>query len=182
MCNSNCISWGISHILKQEVEGKGILEVGSFDVNGSLKSSILLLGPSRYIGVDIVEGPGVDIICRCEDLVEKFGLNSFDFVVSTCTLEHIEDWRSSISNIKRVCKPEGKILIIVPSVWPIHDYPSDYWRFGKEDLGNIFSDFRIEYLEEIHENLDEALVYLKCCKPEFFCEKHFDYYLMRRVK
>ena len=134
MCDINCIRWGAKNLTNEEIKGKKVIEVGSYDVNGSLRYIIELLEPAKYIGVDIVKGPGVDIICSAEDLVERFGKESFDIVISTCTLEHIKDWKKSISDIKNICKPNGIILIIAPSDWPYHEYPYDFWRYKKEDI------------------------------------------------
>jgi SAM-dependent methyltransferase len=182
--------WVFKNLERSDVYMKRALEVGSFDVNGSPRTVIERLKPAEYVGVDITEGKGVDIICKCEDLVEKFGKESFDLVISTCTLEHIEDWRKSISNIKQVCKPNGLIIIIVPSKWPYHDYPHDYWRYSKDDLVRIFSDCKILKLDsdlvsgrDPNGNITSlSLVYIKCRKPENFEEVDLSEYEVSSVE
>jgi len=169
MCNVNCIKWGAEKLTEQEVKGKRVIEVGSYDVNGSLRYLTKLLKPAEYIGVDIVEGPGVDLICQGENLVEKFGKESFDVVMSTCVLEHVRDWKKHISNLKNVCRPNGIILIIAPSVWVFHEFPYDFWRYKKSDIENIFSDCDILVLDE--DPKPPSLVYAKIKKPEKFIEK-----------
>ncbi len=169
MCNVNCIRWGAKNLTKEEVRGKMVIEVGSYDVNGSLRYVVELLEPLQYIGTDITEGVGVDIVCSAENLVQRFGKESFDVVISTCTLEHIKDWRAAISNIKTICKPNGIILIIVPSYWSFHAYPYDFWRYKKDDIKNIFSDCEILALEE--DSQTPTLVYAKVKKPDKFFEK-----------
>jgi len=186
MCDDNCIIWGLENISIDEIMSKRILEVGSLDVNGTLRYGIQRMKPLEYIGIDIEEGRGVDIICKAENLVEKFGEESFDFVLSTCMLEHVQDWKACISQIKRVCKKEGHILIIVPSMYPYHEYPHDYWRFSKTDMIRIFGDCEIIKLEhdyEINENgLPFSLVYLKCKKPKFFKEVNLDSYGVYKMR
>lgn len=190
MCDENCVVWGLENISVDEIMFKRILEVGSLDVNGTLRYGIQKMKPSEYIGVDIEEGRGVNIICKAENLVEKFGEESFDFILSTCLLEHVEDWKTCVSNIKHVCKRGGYILIIVPSMYPYHEYPHDYWRFSKDDIIRIFRDCEIIKLEhdyEISEGLDGkplplSLVYFKCKKPKFFAETNLDGYNIRKVK
>ena len=151
-----------------------MIEVGSYDVNGSLRYIAELLKPAEYIGVDIMEGPGVDIICPSENLLQEFGKESFDLVISTCTLEHIRDWQKAVSNIKGVCKPNGIILIIVPSDWPLHDCPYDFWRYEKEDIKNVFSDCDILVLHEDPQT--PSLVYAKIRKPDQFTENDLSHY------
>ena len=111
MCDINCIRWGAKNLTKDEIRGKTVIEVGSYDVNGSLRYIVELLEPAKYIGVDIVKGPGVDIICPAENLVERFGKESFDVVISTCTLEHVRNWKKAISNMKNICRPKGIFLV-----------------------------------------------------------------------
>lgn len=187
MCNANCVIWVFKNVLPNEIEGKRVLEIGSLDVNGSPRIGIEHLKPSEYIGVDLVKGDGVDIISKCENLC--FDDESFDLIISTCTLEHIEDWKTSIQSIKRVCKRGGKIIIIVPSRWPYHDYPSDYWRYSKDDMVRIFSDCKIEKLDtDFMLGRDSegkatpfSLVYIKCMKPENFVEADLDFELERVI-
>jgi SAM-dependent methyltransferase len=179
VCNVDCIRWGAHNLFEEEVKGKRVIEVGSYDVNGSLRYIVELIKPTEYIGVDIIEGPGVDIICSVENLVQKFGKDSFDIVLSTCTLEHIRNWKKAISNIKNVCKPNGIILIIVPSDWPFHVYPYDFWRYSKEDIKSIFSDCDIMVLDEDFHT--PSLVYGKIRKPYDFTEIDLSAYQLYSV-
>ena len=169
MCNINCIRWAAKNLAKSEITGKNIIEVGSYDVNGSLRYIVELLEPAKFVGVDIVKGPGVDAICPVENLVETFGKSSFDVVIATCVMEHIRDWKKAVSNIKNICKPGGIILIIVPSDWPYHEFPCDFWRYKKEDIKNIFSDCVILTIEE--DSQKPSLIYSKIRKPDSFFEK-----------
>jgi SAM-dependent methyltransferase len=174
MCDINCILWVARNITKQEIAGKRIIEVGANDVNGSVRPLVELLEPREYIGIDIVPGPGVDIVCRAEQLVEKFGRDSFDVIISCTTLEHIKDWRATISNMKNICTPNGLLIIIVPSVWPFHAFPHDYWRYSGEDIRQIFADCNILTLKE--EQGKTSLVYAKIKKPKDFKEKDLSRY------
>ena len=148
MCNTDCLFWTAKNISNEEIKGKVILEIGSKNENGSVRPLVNLLKPKKYVGIDISSGEGVDVVCACENLTKKFGENAFDFVFCTCVLEHICDWKLAVSNMKRVCKPNGYILLIVPSQWPYHEYPGDFWRYQKKDIKRIFSDCRLIALEE----------------------------------
>jgi hypothetical protein len=49
--------------------------------------------------------------------------------------------------MRRVLKPEGRIVVSVPFLFPIHDAPGDYWRFTKYGLRYLFrSGWQIEVL------------------------------------
>jgi len=110
MCNIAVIEFFIENIDVKEFKGKRVLEVGSKYVNGSVKPLIeRFCHPGEYIGVDIERGKYVDIVLPAEKLVEYFGEESFDVVISTELIEHVKDWRITIENMKRVLRPDGYI-------------------------------------------------------------------------
>lgn len=142
MCSPYCLKFGKDNLSESEIKGKRILEVGAYNVNGSLREYCLTHNPKEYIGVDLREGSGVDRVMNAEDLVSEFGKDSFDLVISTEMLEHVVDWKAVIANMKSVVKPGGIILITTRSQgFPFHEYPVDAWRFSVEDMWGIFSDF-----------------------------------------
>ena len=148
MCNPACIAFGERQLRRDDVAGKDVLEVGSLDVNGSMRDVVEPLGPRSYLGVDVRPGPGVDEICAAERLVERFGRESFDVVLATEVLEHIADWRAAIRSMKTVLRPGGVALLTTCSPgFPYHGYPDDHWRFEPEVLERAFADFDVEALQ-----------------------------------
>ena len=169
MCHASVILFGVIAIHEPDVRSKRVIEIGSFDVNGSMRQYIQSLKPLEYIGIDIVDGPGVDVICNVDYSVEMFGEESFDLIIVNEVLEHVRDWRQAVSNIKRICRRGGKVLITTRSRgFPIHNFPSDYWRYEKEDFSNIFSDLEIEMLESDREDTPGVFLFAK--KPNDFNE------------
>ena len=177
--NLRCIIFGASNLTPKEIKGKKVIEVGSCDVNGSLRPIIESWEPAEYIGIDIVEGSGVDIICDAENVVEKFGQESFDIVISTELLEHTRNWRKVISSIKNICKSDGIILITTCAYGFIyHAYPNDFWRYEVEDMNNIFSDCEILALEK---DMTRSGVFVKIRKPKEFIEKDLSAYALYSI-
>ena len=104
-----------------------ILDVGSFNVNGSYNR--YFQNPKwKYTGADIVDGKNVDVVFK-EPYNWQFKDNSFDVVISGQTFEHIEYPWLTIKEIERVMKPGGVGCIIAPSEGYEHRYPLDCWRF-----------------------------------------------------
>ncbi|HEY5476635.1 MAG TPA: methyltransferase domain-containing protein [Tepidiformaceae bacterium] len=164
MCNAACVDFVKQWIRPEEVRARDIIEVGSRDVNGSVGPHIGSLSPRGYVGVDIVEGPRVDRLCDVQDLVSVFGAESFDVVVATELLEHVEDWRGAIGNLKTVMRPGGSIFVTTRSVgFPKHDWPGDHWRFSIGDMAQIFADFDIEVIQRDPFDIG---VFLKAQKPQ----------------
>ena len=179
MCNSSCIVFGTVNLVNEKINDKSIIEIGSLDVNGSLRPILEAMGPKEYIGVDIQKGPGVDVICKAEDLINHFGKERFDIVLSTEMLEHVKDWRKIVSNIKNICKPGGIILITTRSKgFPYHGYPYDFWRYEEDDMRKIFSDCLLERIEK-----DKTLpgIFLKLRKPISFKENNLTQYSLYSV-
>lgn len=53
MCNKACLDFGAAAIGEGDIQGKRVLEVGSRDVNGTLRSITASFRPAEYVGVDI---------------------------------------------------------------------------------------------------------------------------------
>jgi len=180
MCHLSVIAFGERNLSREEIEDKKIIEVGSYNVNGSLRHIIEFFDPAEYVGIDIQDGPDVDIVCDAEDIIERFGEESFDVVISTETVEHIKDWKKVISNIKRICKPNGLILVSGRSPgYPYHPHPIDGWRYGLDDIRQIFSDCKILVLEN---DTQAPGFFVKVRKPDTFIENDLlDYELYNHI-
>jgi len=169
VATAGCILFGFRMLKSPDVASKRVLEVGSRDVNGSLRPIVEALQPSEYIGVDMEPGAGVDRVCEVEQLVETFGEEAFDIVISTEMLEHVRDWRGAVSNLKRVCRRNGMIIISTRSIgFSYHAYPFDFWRYEPEDIRTIFSDMQLIALER--DAPESPGVMAKIRKPSQFWE------------
>ncbi len=142
MCNPACLSFGESQITREDAESKRVIELGAYNVNGSLRAYVESFNPESYTGVDLQSGPGVDLVMDVEMLPTRFEPKNFDLVISTEMLEHVRNWKIVIATMKLLLKPGGKLIITTRSEgFPFHEYPGDYWRFSVEDMQEIFSDF-----------------------------------------
>jgi SAM-dependent methyltransferase len=101
---------------------KEVLEIGSLNVNGSVR----LLFSGDYVGIDRVEGDGVDIVT---DDLSSVGNASFDVVVSTSALEHDPAFWTTLAHVGRILRPGGHLILTTVS-WGFfeHDKP-DFYRF-----------------------------------------------------
>jgi SAM-dependent methyltransferase len=142
----------VARILTDEFAGGTELraiEFGSHDPDGGFRSVVDLHGGfSDYIGIDLREGPGIDAICEAEQAVDRFGEESFDLVIASELLEHVRDWRLVVSNLKRVCRPGGVIVVSTRSRGrPYHAAPYDFWRYEVQDIEKAFSDCEVLCVE-----------------------------------
>jgi SAM-dependent methyltransferase len=109
-----------------DMDSPTIVDVGSLDVEGSLRS----VAPTnaKFIGVDFAEGKGVDVVLD-DPYTLPFDDASVDVVVSSSCYEHAEFFWLSFLEVLRVLKPSGLFYLNVPSNGWFHRYPVDCWRF-----------------------------------------------------
>ena len=109
---------------ENNIETKKILDVGSYDTNGSLRP---IFEKGQYIGVDMSPGPNVDIVANAHDL--PFKKDHFDVVISSSCFEHDDMFWVSFIEMCRVVKQGGYLYVQAPSNGPYHGWPGDNWRF-----------------------------------------------------
>ena len=63
-----------------------------------------------------------------------FNDDEYDSVLCNQVLEHVFNPDEFLSEIKRVLKPEGRLLLTVPFVWDEHEQPQDYARYSSFGL------------------------------------------------
>ena len=100
----------ISKHASKNYSNRKILEVGSYNVNGGVKK---LFKNSNYIGVDLIDGPGVDIVMSGHLL--KHQDNEYDITLSTECFEHNPFWRETFLNMHRMTKDNGLLIFTCAS-------------------------------------------------------------------
>ena len=116
--------------------GQNVLEVGSMNVNGSVRP--LFAAAASYTGVDLFGGPGVDLQMNAHALA--FADASFDTVVSTEMLEHDDEFWRSASEMGRVLRAGGTLILTARgNGFMPHEYPYDFWRFMPASFHKLFA-------------------------------------------
>ena len=145
------MEWFVSHWLKSpevsgvQAEKLKVLDVGSYDVNGSYK---FLFEESRfhYIGLDMVQGPNVDLVPDSPYRWRMLSDDCFDVVISGQALEHIEFFWLVVAEMVRVTKPGGLLCIIAPRGFDEHRYPVDCYRFLADGMVALAHYTKLEIL------------------------------------
>jgi hypothetical protein len=100
----------ISESITKNSNGLEVLEIGAHEVNGSVRS--FLETNNNYVGLDLISGPGVDIVASGHD----FGsTGTYDITIACEVLEHNPYWLETVYNMIRITKPGGLVIITCAS-------------------------------------------------------------------
>lgn len=131
-------------------------------LSGSISGSILDVGCgqkpyralftcSEYIGMDI-ENPGHDHSNEDIDIFYDgkefpFPAQRFDNILCNQVLEHVFEPTLLLTEMNRVLKPGGHLLLTVPFVWDEHEQPNDYARYSSFGLKYLLESFGFTLIE-----------------------------------
>jgi len=155
------------------VAGAHIVELGSYDVNGTeqgLSVRELCASSASYTGVDMRKGPGVDLVKQAQDLNADDLAHPADIVICMETLEHDNDPASIIDAAFRVLKPGG-VLILTAAGEGRQPHGVDgggvgdewYQNIGRADLKAWLADWMDVRIHEDHAAHD---IYATAVKPK----------------
>lgn len=105
----------------------------------------------EYIGIDM-ENTGhehknskIDVYYDGKHI--PFPDESFDSVFCSEVFEHVFNLDEIIVEIKRVIKPNGKILVTVPFTWHEHETPYDFGRYTSFGIKHLFEKNGFELID-----------------------------------
>lgn len=132
----------LRELLVKHARGR-MLDVGA----GRAPYRALLEGRvDEYVTLDTAPAPGIDVVGSALEL--PFGEAEFDVVFSSQVLEHVPDAQKMFSELRRVVRPGGIVVISVPQYWPEHESPFDFRRFTIHGLRELGRSFGLETIEE----------------------------------
>lgn len=96
----------IARMLAELPPRRAVIEIGSRDINGSIRD--LFAAADSYVGIDIEDGRGVDLVAdgatyQPDELV--------DTVVCCEALEHVSEPEAIVANAARMLAPGGVFLL-----------------------------------------------------------------------
>jgi len=89
--------------------------------------------------------------------LEYFKPNSFDSISMWHVIEHVEDIKKTISNLSKILKSNGFLIVAVPNhkswdasfykeFWAAWDVPIHFWHFSKETISVLFKKYSLELI------------------------------------
>lgn len=94
--------------------------------------------------------PYIDLACDINNSIPLEG-NLFDTVILSDVLEHIAKPQNLLSEINRLLKQEGVLIMNVPFLYWIHEAPYDFYRYTEFSLKDYLksSGFKLEIFEVV---------------------------------
>lgn len=90
----------------QELPGD-VVEIGGADWNGGLRSCFTWSG---YVSVDIIDGPGVDVVAPFVEWAADQPEQSRDLVLACEVFEHTDTWPDMVIAAHRLLRPNGRFV------------------------------------------------------------------------
>jgi ubiquinone/menaquinone biosynthesis C-methylase UbiE len=120
-----------------------VLDVGGGDRFGKwLKEYESLFTTCRYQSFDYDPSTNADVVGDIHAL--PLPDNSIDAIICSSVLEHVRDPLTAMQELTRVLKPQGKMFLYVPSIYPYHSRPGHYpdlWRFFDDTIRELFKQY-----------------------------------------
>lgn len=140
---------------------KKIIEIGSLDVNGEIKS--LFENFDIYHGVDIAKGKNVDIVghfasASVQEKIEK----SYDLIICCNVLEHDKNWRNTFECALKKVDIGGVIAIVQPTTISLNNFYHINKCSSIVQFPSSWENGRVEYISEYFEGnvSDQILIKL----------------------
>ena len=120
--------------------GESVLTIGAGGEVGDLLDDYARRQEFTVTSFDIDEKYRPDILG--DICAHDFGETSFDVIVLSEVLEHVPAPHLAIENIHRILKIDGRLILTVPFIFPIHERPHDYFRYTRYGLEFLLREFR----------------------------------------
>jgi len=129
-------------IINQYIHGNCI-DIGCGDMP---YKDIIMDIVSRYDTLDIERHvPEVKFLCDVHNM-NIISDNSYDSALCLEVLEHVMNPFQAVSEIYRILKKDGTLILTVPHLSRLHDEPYDYFRYTKYGLQSLLESVGFEIL------------------------------------
>jgi len=121
-----------------------IIDIGCGDMP---YKDIIQRKATRYDTLDVERrAPGVKYISDIHDM-SVIHDGSYDTVVCFSVLEHVQNPFQAVSEICRILKKGGTLILSVPHLSRLHEEPNDFFRYTKYGLHALLESVGFEVLE-----------------------------------
>jgi SAM-dependent methyltransferase len=102
----------------------------------------------EYLAYDFIDNPKATKFLNSSNTTNEIK-SSYDIVLSSQVLEHVDNPSVYLNEIFRVLKQDGILLLSTHGNWMYHPSPKDFWRWTSEGLIKLINDHDFEVIEII---------------------------------
>jgi SAM-dependent methyltransferase len=95
-----------------------------------------------YEATDVLPAKDIDFVGSLSDIPKKS--NTYDYIISTQVLEHVDNPEAVIKEMYRILKPKGKLFLTAPQNGPLHQEPYHFYNFTKYGLQRLLDIAKFE--------------------------------------
>ena len=132
-----CIERSVAEFSAELPTGAWVLDAGAGEAGHAS-----YFHRQRYIAVDLGVGDASWNYGRLDTIGDltalPFADACFDAAINVVTLEHIREPGAALQEIYRVLRPGGRLLLVAPHEWEVHQSPHDFFRYTRHGLAYLF--------------------------------------------
>lgn len=132
----------------------------TLDIGCGTKPYVHLYRSIEYVGLEI-DTPQNRVIKNADYFYDgitfPFSDDTFDSVVANEVFEHVFNPDQFLSEVLRVLKREGVILLTMPFVWDEHEQPYDYARYSSFGIKSLLERHGFAIIEQ-RKSIDDIRV------------------------
>lgn len=129
--------------LREIARADSVLDVGGGEpFQKDLRHYRALFAHTDYKTLDLEPRYRPDIVASIYKI--PLANESIGAIICKSVLEHLEEPRQAVAEMRRILKPGGQVLVYVPFIYPYHARTGvyrDYYRFSEDALCSLFREF-----------------------------------------
>lgn len=106
------------------------------------------LSKAQYVATDFAKifhadsQNNMDFVCSLDNIPQKD--NTYDVIVNTQVLEHVEFPQKVMCEFNRVLKPGGRLFLTTNQTWMVHGAPFNFYFYTKYGLASLLKEAGFE--------------------------------------
>lgn len=122
------------------VTGK-VLDVGA----GGYDRYQTFFNCEKYVKMDVNHQDNIDVAGSAEAI--PLADNEFDTIICTQVLEHLKHPAKAASEMHRILKTNGHLILTAPQINELHEEPYDFFRYTKYGIIALFEEAGFKIME-----------------------------------
>lgn len=140
------------HLQTIRLKGR-VLDIGGKNISSGYFARFRSSAMCEIVSTDLNNAPGVVQL----DVERPFPIadDEFDFVLAFNLFEHVFFHTLAPSEVRRILRPNGRVIVCVPFLHEYHPDPNDYYRYTAPALERIWTTcgLRCESIHALGEGL-----------------------------